>query len=167
MATKTAVSEEEYLRTSFPDLDREFRDGEILERSLPTYTHGSNQMNWGSIFRPLRESHSLFPASELRLRLRPGRVVIADVAVFWPAEPAFSPPEAPPLIVIEILSPDDRMSDVRDKLQEYLDWGVRHIWLTDPHARALYVFGGDGLHEVTSYHVPEVALEVTRANIFD
>ena len=134
MATKAAVSEEEYLGTSFPDLDREYRDGEILERTLADFDHAQTQGELYSFFRPLRGSHRFFPATEMRLCLRPGRHVVADLAVFWPDRPTAKPPEMPPFIVVEILSPDDRMSEVRDKLREYVEAGVRHVWLADPYA---------------------------------
>ena len=38
-------------------------------------------------------------------------------------------PTIPPFVAIEILSPDDRMTDVRNKLAEYRAWGVTHVWL--------------------------------------
>jgi Uma2 family endonuclease len=41
------------------------------------------------------------------------------VTVFYPKEPQERVPAAPPFVAIEILSPDDRMADVRDKLAEY------------------------------------------------
>ena len=39
MSTKSAVGIEEYLRTSFEGLDREYVDGEIVERPLPDQLH--------------------------------------------------------------------------------------------------------------------------------
>jgi Uma2 family endonuclease len=36
-------------------------------------------------------------------------------------------PDTPPLIVVEILSPDDRLTEVREKLEEYRAWGVPHV----------------------------------------
>ena len=39
MGSKAALPVEEYLHTSFPDLDKEYRDGELVERSLPDYLH--------------------------------------------------------------------------------------------------------------------------------
>ena len=166
MPTMAAVSEEEYLRTSFPGVDREYRDGEILERSMPTYNHGTSQGFLFSFFVPHRKTHRVFPTVETRLHLRPGRFIIPDVCVFWPDEPASDIPGFRPLIVVEIMSPDDRLSEVRDKLREYFDWGVAHIWLIDPGSRVLYVFRHDGLHEVASYQIREVALEVTPSDIF-
>ncbi|MBM3810309.1 MAG: Uma2 family endonuclease [Acidimicrobiia bacterium] len=167
MPTKAGLSEREYLRTSFPDVDPEFRDGEILGRSVPDLKHGTAQLMLGAFFVRHRNSHHLHAASETRLRLRPGRVVIPDVCVFWPDKPDARYPDSPPLIVVEILSRDDPMSQVRAKLLEYLDWGVPHIWLVDPEARVLYEFRQDGLHEVVSYTIQETGLELNPADIFD
>ena len=50
MGAKTAISAEDYLRTSFPDLDREYRDGELVERSLPDYYHGKMQAILAAFF---------------------------------------------------------------------------------------------------------------------
>jgi Uma2 family endonuclease len=49
-AKKLGVSVEEYLHTSFPDLDREYEDGELVERSLPDYLHGKVQALLVGIF---------------------------------------------------------------------------------------------------------------------
>jgi Uma2 family endonuclease len=54
MGAKTAISAEEYLRTSFPDLDREYRDGELVERTLPDYIHGKTQAVLAALFLALR-----------------------------------------------------------------------------------------------------------------
>jgi len=43
MGAKAGISVDEYLHTSFPDLDREYRDGELVERSVPDYLHGRTQ----------------------------------------------------------------------------------------------------------------------------
>jgi Uma2 family endonuclease len=41
--TKTLMTAEEYLRTSFEGVDREYVDREIVERPMPTYDHGEIQ----------------------------------------------------------------------------------------------------------------------------
>ena len=43
MGVKTAASLDEYLRTSFPDLDPEYRDREIVERTWPDFLHSRTQ----------------------------------------------------------------------------------------------------------------------------
>jgi Uma2 family endonuclease len=46
----------------------------------------------------------------------------------------FSP--VPPDLAVEVLSPEDRSRDVLDKVGEYLDAGVRLVWVIDPGARS-------------------------------
>jgi Uma2 family endonuclease len=166
MAPKVAVSPEEYLRTSYPNPDREYRDGETVERAMPNLEHGTAQGNIYVRFKGVGKVHRMFPTVETRLRISRTRFLIPDVAVFHPGKPAQSVPDTPPLIVVEVLSPEDRMSQVLDKLEEYRQWGVKHVWLVDPHARRLYTFG-EGLREVRSLAVPEAGLELTPGEIFD
>ncbi len=90
MGARTAISLERYLHTTFPDVDREYRDGEIVERSLPDYLHGRVQgaisafffrlcaPNW-RCFLAWRRVWRGFAAWNL--------VLIPDVAVFYPHEP--------------------------------------------------------------------------------
>jgi Uma2 family endonuclease len=165
MGTKAAISEEEYLHTSFPGVDCEYRDGELVERTLPEYIHGRTQTRIVFFFELLRERLSVFASVETRLKLREGLYLIPDVSVFWPTPPA-SVPDAPPLVAIEVLSPDDRMAAVREKLQEYRAWGVGHVWLVDPHSHRLYTCD-TGLTEVISFFVPELNLTLGPEQIFD
>jgi Uma2 family endonuclease len=167
MATKAALTEEEYLRTSFPDLDREFRDGEVIERSMPDWFHSRTQLRFGVYFATRESALNISVGPELRVKLRAGRHVIPDVAVFWPAEPPGSVPDRLPLIAIKVVSPDDRLADVLDKLREYADVGVPHIWLVDPRRKLFYRFYGGSLHEVQRYSVDELALTTTPGDIFE
>jgi Uma2 family endonuclease len=165
MSAQTGMSVEEYLHTSFPGLDREYRDGELVERSSPDYLHGKTQAVLVAFFFALRSKFPVFPAVETRVKIRTGLYLIPDVSVFFPTEP--SPlPENPPLIAIEVLSEDDRLSAVRKKLQEYRDWGVPHVWLVDTRERRFYTCDR-ALVEVERFEVPELALEILPSSIFD
>lgn len=165
MSTKAALSVEEYLHTSFPDLDKEYRDGEVVERSLPTFLHGTTQGLIAAFFVALRRSHSLYVCTETRMKLRAGLYLIPDVAVFYPDKPG-EVPDFPPLIAIEILSPDDRLAAVRDKLEEYRAWGVAHVWLVDPYSKRMYTCDG-GLTEVQALPIPEFAIELNPSDVFE
>jgi Uma2 family endonuclease len=164
MGNATALSVEEYLHTSFPDLDREYRDGEIVERTLPDYLHGKTQALLAAFFLERGEQLSLHPCVEARMRVRPNRFLIPDVAVFHPNEPD-AVPETPPLVAIEILSPDDRLGEVREKLEDYRTWGVPHVWLADPRSRRFYTCDA-GLTEASSLTVPELGIELTPHDLF-
>ncbi len=164
MSSRTVLSVEDYLHTSFSDLDKEYRDGELVERSLPDYFHGKTQALLIGLFIALQSKFKVFPCVETRVRIRTGLYLIPDVAVFYPEEPARIP-ESPPLIAIEVLSQDDRLSAVRAKLQEYRDWGVPHVWLVDPELKRLYTCDA-GLVEVDRFTVPELDIEILPAQIF-
>jgi len=165
MGTKAAISEEEYLHTSFPGLDCEYRNGEIVERTMPLYIHGRTQGLLFVFFEARRKQFSVFVSAETRMKLRDGLYLIPDVSVFWPSPPAPVPDE-PPLVAIEVLSPEDRLTAVREKLQEYRAWGVGHVWVVDPHSRRLYTCD-TGLTEVTSFSIPELGITLGPEQIFD
>jgi Uma2 family endonuclease len=46
-----------------------------------------------------------------------------------PVHPVFADPQ---LIAIEVLSPEDRHSRVQDKIADYRQFGIPHIWIVDP-----------------------------------
>jgi len=164
MGVQTAISLEEYLHTSYDGLDREFRDGEVVERTMPTYLHGKCHLRLGILLMALSERLKLYPSSEVRVCLPGKRILIADIAVFHPVEPQ-GVPDSPPLIAIEILSPDDRLSEVRAKLEEYREWGVPHVWLVDPESRILYTLN-QRFQEVDTLAIPELGIEVIPSDIF-
>ncbi len=166
MGTKAAISVEDYLHTAFPDLDHEYFEGEIVERSLPDNLHSVTQALLVGFFLALRKTHGLHPRPELRLRVRERVFRIPDVSVFHPDPPSESVPSTPPFIAIEILSAKDPMLKVRAKLEEYRSWGVRHVWLVDPYEKRMYTCEG-GLTEVGVLRAPEVGIDVTPADIFE
>ena len=166
MYADAPLSVEQYLATSFPDLDKEYRDGELVERSLPDYLHSKTQGLLVAFFVVLRKMLPLFPVTELRMKIRPNLILIPDVAVFHPTEPQVRFPDTPPFVAIEILSPDDKLNDVREKLETYRTWGVPHVWLVDPHSRRTYTCDA-GLMEVASLRIPELNIELTPADAFN
>ena len=161
MASRLQVGPGEYLSMSFDGLDREYVRGEIVERSMPDYPHGKTQAALGFFFGRLRVSHRLFACSETRMRLAPDLYRIPDVAVFAESEPDESVPSRPPLVVIEIISPDDRFSEVLEKLAEYHQWGVPHIWVVDPHRRTLAAYDAGALLRVSRLTLPDYPLELS------
>jgi Uma2 family endonuclease len=166
MGTRAALSVEEYLHTSFPDLDKEYRDGQLVERTLPDYLHSKTQRLLIFFFALAGRNMPLFVSPELRLKIRPGRYLIPDVTIFYGAEPTISVPDQPPLVTIEILFPDDRRPAVDEKLWEYHTWGVKHVWLVDPYSKRMYTCD-PLLREVPTLRIPELGLEVTPADVFE
>jgi len=165
MGTKAALPVEEYLHTAFPDLDKEYRDGVLVERSLPDYLHSRTQGLLIMLLGALRTMFPVFVCPELRVQVRPGLIRIPDVSVYYPNEPQERVPATPPFVAIEILSPDDRMAAVKSKLAEYREWGVTHVWLVDPHSKRMYTYDAE-LSEVSGLRIAELGLELKPADIF-
>ena len=75
-------------------------------------------------------------------------------------------------LTIEILSEDDKMTKVMEKLEEYEAKGVPNIWLIDPRLRKMSVYSGGDLHEVrddviiTAALAGRAPLELTWEEIF-
>ena len=61
-----------------------------------------------------------------------------------------------PLIIVEILSPDDRMRDTMKRFREYESIGVPHIIQMDPEDRTtlIYVSGDLVRRDLTSIDIP-------------
>lgn len=81
MATKTLVTPAEYLEMVFDGPDREFVDGEVVERAMPDLPHADRQTRLIEIFYELRKSHPLFAVTEVRHQLSGRLFRIPDVAV--------------------------------------------------------------------------------------
>jgi len=74
-----------------------------------------------------------------RLRLSASRFRIPDTCVIsrdQPLEPVFT---VPPLLCIEVLSKDDTLRSMQERIDDYLIFGVPNVWLLDPVARRAYI----------------------------
>ncbi|HEY3997286.1 MAG TPA: Uma2 family endonuclease [Candidatus Xenobia bacterium] len=49
-----------------------------------------------------------------------------------------------PALVVEVLSPNDRASEVQEKVLEYLSAGVQVVWVVDPLSRSVAVYRKNG-----------------------
>ena len=45
-----------------------------------------------------------------------------------------------PELIAEIVSPNDRWTDINQKLEEYFAIGVLTVWIVDPEERRVYVY---------------------------
>ena len=165
MATKAQITAEEYLHMSF-EHEPEYVHGEIVERAMPTNTHSLIQFLILMEIGRLVQSHPLFPRPELRLRLAPDVYRVPDISVFAEHKPEDEAPSTPPLLVIEILSKDDRHHDLMEKLEEYRVWGVANIWVVDPLLKRLATYSETGLRYVQSLTLADYPLQLTPSALF-
>src|SRR5437763_10588642 len=107
MASRTLISVEEYLRTSYrPDCD--YVDGEVVERNVGEFDHNRTQLKLGGYFLQREQIWEIQVVPEQRVQVRPDRFRIPDVCVVLgrATEQIFT---KPPFLCIEVLSPEDRM----------------------------------------------------------
>jgi Uma2 family endonuclease len=149
------VTLREYLHTSFENPDPEYVRGQIVERGTPGLSHGWAQTRLIQIFYEARERVALLPLPSVRHRLSECLVRVPDIAVRYPEECPEQVPSSPPLVAVEITSPDDRFSNLMAKLSEYEAFCVPHIWVIDPQIRHVAIYRDDSLRFVTTLDLPE------------
>jgi Uma2 family endonuclease len=158
MASKVLITPEQYLATHF-EREPELVHGELVEKSLPTTRHSKTQQRLCVLLD--RVGHC-YP--ELRLKLAEDLFRIPDFAMFE-SEPEMQLPDVPPLLIVEIASPDDRLRDVEQKLAEYRAWGVAHVWFVEPELKKLYTYDR-GLTNVAQFELSRFGLTITAADLF-
>jgi len=72
----------------------------------------------------------------------------------------------PPLLVIEILSPDDSYSDTQERTQDYRKMGVETVWIIDPKTRTGRMCSGTDWVESSRLEVKGTSLYVNLPDIF-
>jgi len=137
----------EYLRTSWSP-DREFVDGRIEERNLGEKEHSILQRFLTVLFAIHRADWQVEVFPELRTQTEARRFRVPDVLVVKSGEKFERYVTEPPLIAIEILSPEDRLTAMQEKAAEYRSFGIEHIWIIDPEPRIAYRYAGVALEEV-------------------
>ena len=167
----TLISVEEYLAATYePDCD--YVDGRVEERNLGEFDHSSVQTAIAVYFGSRRKQLGITVVVEQRVQVSPTRFRIPDVcvvigrAIGSTTEQIF---RTPPFLCIEILSPEDRMRRVEERIQDYLRMGVRYVWVLDPSLRIAYEATAEtALREVKAVLRTEgPVLEMPLAEIFE
>lgn len=159
MASKAFVTPQQYLATHF-EREPELVHGELRERPLPTKSHGRTQQRLAVLLDRLG-----YCCTEVRMRLAEDSYRIPDVALFEGVGPPDEVPSEPPLLVVEVSSPDDRLHDLLEKFEQYKTWGVPNIWLIEPELKRLFLFQG-GLLSVPKLELPQFEFSMTAAELF-
>ncbi len=146
------TSLEEYLRMSYHP-DRDFVDGEVQERNLGEFDHAAVQAFLAGWFFQHREDWQLQVLVEMRVRVSAERVRIPDVCLVARGQHAEQVLTHPPMAVIEILSPEDRIVRYNARLGDYRRMGIANIWVINPANRVAYDCGTEAWLPVTEFRV--------------
>jgi Uma2 family endonuclease len=139
MATSAPVyvPREEYLNTTYRP-DRDWIDGETKERTMGEQPHASIQVFFAFLFKLKSLDWNIRVLTEQRVQTSTTNYRIPDVCVVRRSTPMEPIVQTPPLICIEILSREDRMSDIQERVEDYLAMGVQAVWVVDPQRRRAY-----------------------------
>jgi Uma2 family endonuclease len=164
MATATLISLEQYLATSYRP-DREYIDGEVVERNMGKWAHSRLQALLTGWFFQHEEDWHIQVATEWRTQVSSTRVRIPDLILVG-REPQPDVLAAPPLLLIEILSPDDTYSEIQKRADDYQRMGVQTIWIIDPTTRTARVCTGPNWIEATRLEVAGTPIHVDLIALF-
>ena len=172
---RTDVTVDELERMSLP-YSAELYNGKVVYK-MANPAHGMVQ---GRVFARLdnylEQNPIGYAMTETNFRLWPNRPKesrIPDVAFVrkerMPEDLFRFPPIAPDLAV-EVYSPDDKLSDILDKIGAYLEQGAQMVWLIIPHTREALMFTvGSRFKAVDVLTAPELlpGFELPVSKIFE
>ncbi|MBS1876276.1 MAG: Uma2 family endonuclease [Acidobacteria bacterium] len=163
MSVGALISVEEYLRTSYSP-DCEFVDGEVMERNVGESPHSLTQSNFIFAIRSRYKGLRVWPEQRIQVSAERFRVPDVCVTVGHPGTDVFY---APPLIVLEILSKDDSLTAMQDRIADYAAFGVTNIWIADPRRREGYVCDQTSIRRVAAFEVAEPAISLPVGELFE
>ena len=80
----------------------------------------SRQITWG-------KQKSIFNSVYHQARVE----AVGDAAGYWPGAPD---------LAVEVVSPDDRVSEVEQKVSEWLEAGSKQVWVVSPKFKTVTVY---------------------------
>lgn len=146
--TEWLVTAEEFERfPENPHYRYELVEGRLIRMSPASFEHGRIVLQLGSLLHSHLQRHGGgIVASDVGFKLKsnPDTVRGPDVA-FLRSDRIPSPAAAgfvtgAPDAAFEVLSPDDRPSDVRNKIDDYLERGVSLVVVIDPRKKSVALF---------------------------
>ncbi|HZU35319.1 MAG TPA: Uma2 family endonuclease [Gemmataceae bacterium] len=150
-AAQKLITAEEFFRMPEPSdgSQQELVRGAIITMPPPGALHGACCSRINRRLATFVEDHkrgTVFANDTgFILKRQPDTVRGPDVA-FWTIERLPEIPtgyiELPADLVVEVVSPADHYARIQRKVNEYLETGVRLVWVVDPEDRSVTVFHG-------------------------
>ena len=166
-STRVCVPLEEYLETTYRP-DRDWIDGELKERNLGETKHAAIQGFLITLFGINEQLWNVRVLPEQRVQTSARHYRIADVCLVR-METGYEPIiRTAPLLCVEVLSRDDRMSEMQERVDDYTGMGVDTVWVIDPRRRKAYQASADGVMRQGSERltVPGAAIVIPVQEMF-
>ena len=151
VATKPMTAEEFFLTEEFENGKYELVRGEIEFMPPPGIRHGEVQTNVAFVIKLFLKSHRIgrvVTESGAITERDPDSVRGPDVS-FYSAErlpygvEVIAYHELPPDLCMEVMSPSDTITGLRAKAHEYLNGGVKLVWIVDPDTCTVTIYDSE------------------------
>ncbi|MDX2268199.1 MAG: Uma2 family endonuclease [Bryobacter sp.] len=159
MNTAVLVPVEEYLRYTGKPY-REYREGRVEEKAMPTVLHGL--LAWALV--TLLRRAGLAASLEVRVPVGSNKYLIPDVLADAHLPEAY--PTKPVLLCCEVLSPEDGLGQMLSKCEEYHAWGVPYCWVVDPVRRSAWQYAKGGEPEKATVALEAGSVRVSLPELF-
>lgn len=163
-AATSPITIDEYLRTT-AEPDCEYVAGILEERPVGERDHAAWQEALLGWFRDHKQEWNIFVYPELRIQVAPDRFRVPDVAVLSRLAPREQIITHPPVAVFEILSPEDSMMRMLEKLADYERMGIGAIWVIEPKNPAYFRYSEGKLEPASIFELPGTSFTVPMTEI--
>src|SRR5438045_249619 len=102
----TAIPIEKYLRTGYPEGDREYVDGRLVKRNIRRIDH--SDCHTAILVYLAEHYHDYWVLASVRVRVSDTRVRVPDTTCLIGPRPKGDHITEPPFLIVEVLSPEDR-----------------------------------------------------------
>ncbi len=168
MAATTLVPVDEYLRSDYePDMD--YVDGVLEERNVGEQDHSCLQAMLVAWLVSNAWKVGLDARTEQRTRITSTRFRVPDIVLMkGKRKRGETIPSKPPVAVIEILSPEDRVARMQKRIDDLLDAGTAQVLVVDPTGRRAWEYSRDGSNEIRNgvLRLADPAFEIPLHEIF-
>ncbi len=165
MASATSISVSEYLKTSYKP-DCEYVDGRVEERNVGEHDHAAVQAALILWFGPHQQEWNVEVLPEQRVRISATRFRVPDVCLVSLSEPVEQILTKPPLACIEILSPEDTLRRMQERVDDYLGFGVKHVWVLDPLTQRGYDCRAEGFLDTREFFIGNTPIRLPLSEFF-
>jgi Uma2 family endonuclease len=152
MPIQTLITAKEFAKTG-PETDGfELVRGELVPMPPPKRKHGVACVNTVSLLKNYTKEigRGTVMCNDTGLLTQTAPDTVRGVDVMLYLNPSWAGKEAPdehtsepPDLAVEVRSPDQSWTKVLEKVTEYLNLGVRLVWVIDPKTQRVHVFQPD------------------------
>jgi Uma2 family endonuclease len=165
MSSATSISVREYLTSRYSP-DRDFVDGRVEERNVGEHDHAAVQAALILWFGQRQNEWNIEVLPEQRIRVSPTKFRVPDVCLVSLDEPVEQILTKPPLACIEILSPEDTLRRMQERVDDYRTFGVANIWVLDPATQRGYDCRSSGFLGATDFAIPGTPIRLVLSELF-